>query len=86
MPDPAGRHKKLAGRSNVRTHLYAGTQLAVSVLLGFFIGYKLDQNFGTFPWLMLLGALGGIGLGLYSFLRMFLKNDRSGSVRRQKLK
>lgn len=49
--------------------LGAGTELVVSVLLGFFVGRWLDGKFATAPWLMLAGALIGISLGLYQLIR-----------------
>ena len=53
--------------------LGAGSELVVSVLLGFFAGRWLDGRFGTAPWLMLVGALTGISLGLYQLIRMAQK-------------
>lgn len=46
-----------------------GTELVTCVLLGFFVGQWLDKKFNTGPWLMLLGAMSGIGLGLYQLIR-----------------
>ena len=55
----------------------AGTELTVAVVLGFFCGRWLDGRFGTDPWLMLLGAFGGISLGLYLLIRQaFAGPDR----------
>jgi F0F1-type ATP synthase assembly protein I len=39
------------------------------VLLGLGVGYWLDQRLGTSPWLLLLGALLGIGAALYQFFK-----------------
>jgi len=50
-----------------------GTQLAVTLLLGIYLGYKLDQWKGTLPWFTLAGAFSGLSIGLYNFLRRFLK-------------
>lgn len=49
-----------------------GTQLAVTTLIGVYVGYKWDQHHGTQPWFLLLGSALGIGIGLYNFLRRFL--------------
>lgn len=49
-----------------------GTQLAITLLLGFYLGYKVDQWKGTQPWFTLAGAVLGIAVGLYNFLRPFL--------------
>lgn len=50
-----------------------GTQLAIIILLGLYVGYKFDLWKGTQPWGMVTGAFLGIFLGLYSFLRRFLR-------------
>jgi F0F1-type ATP synthase assembly protein I len=36
-----------------------GTELALTVGGGVYVGYQADQYFGTPPWLMLLLTLGG---------------------------
>jgi F0F1-type ATP synthase assembly protein I len=52
-----------------------GTQLAVTLLLGLFVGYKLDQHWGRSPWFLLAGAALGLIAGLYNFLRRFLSKS-----------
>lgn len=53
-----------------------GVQLAVTVLLGVFVGYRLDRRWGTSPWLLVSGAGIGLFLGLYVFLKpYFPKGD-----------
>jgi len=53
-----------------------GVQLAAMVLLGVFVGYRLDRRWGTSPWLLVSGAGLGLFLGLYVFLKpFFLKGD-----------
>lgn len=47
----------------------AGTELVVSALAGFLAGEWLDRRLGTGPWLMLLGAMTGITVGLYQLIR-----------------
>jgi F0F1-type ATP synthase assembly protein I len=49
-----------------------GTQLAVTLLLCFYLGYKVDEWKGTQPWFTLSGAVVGMTVGLYNFLRRFL--------------
>lgn len=46
-----------------------GIQLAVTVVLMFFLGSWLDEKWGTTPWMMLLGILFGASAGLYSFIK-----------------
>ena len=50
-----------------------GTQLAVTLLVGFYIGYRLDNWKGTLPWFTLAGSVLGLIVGLYNFLGRFLK-------------
>lgn len=49
--------------------LTLGLQLAISVVVFFFIGYWLDGKFGTAPWCTLGGAFLGAAGGLIKFLR-----------------
>ena len=48
-----------------------GVQLAAMVLIGVFVGYRLDRRWGTSPWLLVSGAGIGLFLGLYVFLKPF---------------
>jgi len=62
-PPPSG--------SNIWRHVYAGTSLALTILLFTFGGIWVDRRFGTKPWGTLVGAFAGIGAGLYNFIREF---------------
>jgi F0F1-type ATP synthase assembly protein I len=46
-----------------------GMQLALAVVVFFFVGRWLDGKLGTAPWLMLAGLLVGIAGGMIKFLR-----------------
>jgi ATP synthase protein I len=48
--------------------LTLGLQLALSVLVFFFLGKWLDDKFGTSPWLMLTGVVVGVTGGLIKFI------------------
>ena len=50
------------------SYLTLGLQLAITVVVFFFLGRWLDARFGTDPWLMLAGLAVGIGGGLTAFL------------------
>jgi len=50
--------------------LTLGIQLAVTVVVCFFLGRWLDGVFGTAPWLMIGGLALGITGGLISFFRI----------------
>lgn len=45
-----------------------GTELALTVGVGVYVGYRADEYLGTTPWLMLLFSLGG----LYAAVRRLL--------------
>ncbi len=55
-------------------YLGIGLQLAVTILLGFLIGYIVDKKFGTLPWLTLLCSALGLGAGFYNVLKQLEKN------------
>lgn len=59
--------------------LTAGTELTVAVVLGFFGGRWLDGKMGTDPWLELAGAVAGILLGLFLFIRRALARPSRGA-------
>ncbi|OPY59678.1 MAG: putative F0F1-ATPase [Pelotomaculum sp. PtaU1.Bin035] len=56
-----------------------GTELAITVLLGFFGGQYLDRLLGTAPWLLLAGVLAGIAVGvagIYKTLMVFFRERK----------
>jgi ATP synthase protein I len=59
-------------------YIDASWQLAGAVGLGTLAGWWLDKKLGTTPWLLVVGALFGIGLGFYLFFKilMSLNKDR----------
>lgn len=56
----------------------AGIELAVAVVLFMWAGFKLDGWLGTRPWLALVGALLGMGVGFYGFFRRALPTGGRG--------
>jgi F0F1-type ATP synthase assembly protein I len=58
--------------------LAAGTELSVTVLLGFGGGYWLDSVWGLTPWLTVLGAVGGMTLALYRLIRLSRVGKKNG--------
>ncbi len=53
-----------------------GLQLALTILLGFFVGYRLDKKYGFLPWGSIIGGFLGLAVGFYSLLAQ-LKNGNS---------
>ncbi len=54
-------------------YLGLGLQLAITIVIFFFLGKWLDTKFNTSPWLMVTGAFLGAGAGLYNFLKTVLE-------------
>lgn len=48
---------------------------AIMIMAGWYFGGKLDQKYGTAPWLMVLGISLGIGLGMWYILIIAKKNS-----------
>jgi F0F1-type ATP synthase assembly protein I len=69
-PDP--RRTPVLG-SSVGQFLTLGIQLALAVLVFFFLGRWLDEKFATTPWLMITGLFVGVTGGLISFLRSAMR-------------
>ncbi len=53
-----------------------GLQVALSIFIGLFIGYKLDSWFGTTPWLALIFLVLGIVAGFLNYYRFAVKQQR----------
>lgn len=49
--------------------LGTGTQLAVSVGGGVWLGWKADEKLGTSPWLLIFGSVLGLTVGLYQLIK-----------------
>ncbi len=57
-------------------YLDASSQLAGSVGMGTALGWWLDRRLGTGPWLLVAGALFGIGTGFYLFFKILMNLNR----------
>ena len=53
-------------------YIDASWQLAGAVGLGSLLGWWLDKKFNTAPWLLVGGALFGIGTGFYLFFKILM--------------
>ena len=56
-----------------------GTQLVVSVFIGFGMGYWLDKQFGTQPVLMVVFMLLGVAAGFLNVYRAVARGTKSGN-------
>ena len=63
-PEDKAFYKKLYSVST------AGIYMVVTTMIGYFIGRKLDQWFGTDPWLMLLFLLFGVAAGFKNLIQI----------------
>ena len=53
-------------------YIDASWQLAGAVAGGSLLGWWLDKKFHTSPWLLVTGALFGIGTGFYLFFKILM--------------
>jgi F0F1-type ATP synthase assembly protein I len=60
-------------------HLYAGTSLAITILLCTLAGVWIDRHWGISPWGTIVGSFTGIGAGLYNFIREFSNESKNKS-------
>jgi len=60
-------------RENWTEHLQLGLELAVGVIVFFFIGYIIDLYFNTKPYFTLIGSVFGIVSVFYIIWKRFLK-------------
>ncbi len=66
MVSPASPNRRLTTLGPLMTQ---GIQLALTVVILFFLGDWLDRRWGTAPWLMLAGIFIGTVGGLIKFFR-----------------
>jgi F0F1-type ATP synthase assembly protein I len=57
--------------STIWRHVYAGTSLALTILVYTFAGIWIDRFWAIKPWGTMAGAFIGIAVGLYNFIREF---------------
>lgn len=54
-----------------------GTEVALCVIVGLFLGYGLDRWLGTSPLFIMVLALGGLSAGIYNLVRNLKRYDGS---------
>ena len=62
-----------ASRSAWAMALGGGSEFVGYTLAGFFAGQWLDGKLGSAPWGTLIASMTGITLGLYRFVRAFIR-------------
>lgn len=60
------------GLQTPRAFVGLGFEIAVPVVLFMYLGYKLDGWLDSEPWCLALGAMLGVAVGTYSFMRRVL--------------
>lgn len=53
-----------------------GLQLAITILLFIYVGYKADEHFRSSPWLFILSVALGMTAGFYNLIRELKNIDR----------
>jgi F0F1-type ATP synthase assembly protein I len=55
-----------------------GFQLAITVIVFWFIGRLIDNAYGTEPIWMIIGAVAGITVGMYNFIKSVIELNKKG--------
>jgi F0F1-type ATP synthase assembly protein I len=71
--NPPGSGSDNSTLRSIAPYLTMGIQLAIPVVLFFFLGKWLDGKFGTSPWLMLAGLMLGAVGGMIKFIRSVMQ-------------
>lgn len=79
-----GEEKIAPGMGSGLSQAHAGwrmvTELVTGILVGFGLGYGLDELFGTKPWLIVLMTLIGFAAGVRVMLGTARQMQRSGAA------
>jgi F0F1-type ATP synthase assembly protein I len=84
MSQPSLAAKKAAAPYAARTKRYyqtlsassVGIEMAVAVVLGFFVGMWLDKQLGTAPWMMIGWLIAGFAAGMRAVFRHVAASDK----------
>ncbi|MEN3038912.1 MAG: AtpZ/AtpI family protein [Candidatus Kryptonium sp.] len=57
-----------------------GLQLAVTVVIFWFIGRLIDEHYGTSPQWMIIGAVLGIIIGMYNFIKAVIELGKKRKI------
>ncbi|MBI5816394.1 MAG: AtpZ/AtpI family protein [Nitrospinae bacterium] len=75
MPEDDDRKSRLKAYRKFYLLGTVGTQLAVSIIIGTWMGLMLDRWLGTAPWLMLLFIVFGVAAGFLNVYRAAMKEE-----------
>ena len=76
-PEAPGEEGVASSYRKAGPYIDASWQLAGSIGLCTLAGWWLDKKLSTSPWLLVGGALLGIGLGFYQFFKILMKLDKA---------
>ena len=77
MAEPAGSGSGPASPSPW-SYVGLGFEIVVPLIVGVFLGDRLDRWLGTRPWLLVAGALLGMAAGFLTFFRAVLPRSGRG--------
>ena len=72
----ADSNKNQESKSNLGTAFNMSTQLVAAVAVGTIIGFILDKQFGTKPWLILIFFFAGVIAGIVNVFRSAKKMQK----------
>ena len=61
----------------VFVNITVGLQLAVTILIFIYVGYRLDLHFDKSPLFLCLGAFLGLGAGMYNLIKSLTSSKSS---------
>ncbi len=73
---PQNKDSLVEAYRKLAPYLNIGYTWAASVILFTLLGWYLDKEWGTYPWLTFAGAIIGVIGGFYHFLRTVLNEDK----------
>lgn len=59
-----------------------GLQLAFTIVIFWFIGKMIDEHYGTSPLWMIVGAMLGIVVGMYNFIKVVVELTKKRDERK----
>lgn len=76
--------KKTTSNQFVFAHVTLGIQLAITIFIFVWIGYKLDLRYHTSPLFLIIGTVIGMVLGFYHLMKSLSSEQEKEDVRSEK--